>query len=115
MHVTRIIISVLLALLFLGTGLAKLTGAKVSRDDAERFGFPYPRFRLIGVAEVLGAVGLIVGLFVPWIAVVSGIGLVLLMIGGAATHLRAKDPVPKAVPAVVAGALSAVVVVLALP
>ena len=114
MYISQVILSILLALLFLGTGAAKLTGAQVSRSDAERFGYSYPRFRIIGALEVAAAVGLVVGLFVEALAVATAVGLALLMIGAVFTHLRVKDPVAKAVPAAVIVVLSVLLIPLAL-
>jgi uncharacterized membrane protein YphA (DoxX/SURF4 family) len=114
MHIAQIVLSIPLAALFLGTGLAKLAGAKVSRTDAERFGYPYSRYRILGALEAAAAAGLLVGLFAPAVAATTAAGLVLLMIGAFFTHLRAKDPVAKAIPAAVIGLLAAAVIPLAL-
>ncbi|WP_433362631.1 DoxX family protein [Actinoplanes sp. CA-142083] len=51
---------------------------------------PMPLVRVIGVLEVLGAIGLILPKLTgiaPWLAVLAAIGLVLIQIGGIITHL----------------------------
>jgi len=113
MYITQIILSILLAALYLGSGIAKLTGAEAFRKDAERFGFSYGTFRIIGLLEVAAAAGLIIGLWVTALAVAAAIGLVLLMIGGFITHMRVKDPMGKSLPALLFAVLSAVVIFVA--
>ena len=47
--------------------------------------------RLIGALEVLGAIGVVLPALtgiVPWLTPLAALGLVLLMIGAALTHLR---------------------------
>ena len=82
------IVQVLLALLFLFTGgmklvlpLDKLTGPVVLPGWFTRF---------IGVAEVLGAVGLVLPSLLRvhlWLTPLAGLGLVLIMIGAIAVTL----------------------------
>ncbi|GAA4487152.1 DoxX family protein [Microbacterium panaciterrae] len=50
--------------------------------------------KLIGVAEILGVAGLIIGGLVPvlaWAAPAAAIGLALLMIGAVITHARRRE------------------------
>lgn len=55
---------------------------------------PMPLVRVIGVLEVLGAVGLILPRLTgiaPWLGVAAAIGFVLLQIGGIAVHLSRNE------------------------
>ncbi|MDX1394596.1 MAG: DoxX family protein [Gemmatimonadota bacterium] len=86
----------LLAAAFLGAGSMKLARTReqllaqgAAMAWVEDFG--PTSIRLIGVAEVLGAVGLVVPTvtgILPVLATVAAGGLVLLMIGAAAIHVR---------------------------
>ena len=56
--------------------------------------FPEPQIKGIGTLEVLAAIGLIVPALLdiaPELVGVAAIGVVLLMLGAAATHLRRKE------------------------
>lgn len=60
------------------------------RTEFDRYGLA--RFRsLTGVLEILGAVGVLIGLTVPTIGFLAAAGLSLLMLGGFAVRLRIKD------------------------
>lgn len=60
------------------------------QDEFRRFGLA--KFGpLTGVLEILGAIGLLVGLMVPLILVVSAGGLAVLMLLGFGVRLKIKD------------------------
>ena len=60
------------------------------QDEFRRYGLA--KFGpLTGVLEILGAIGLLVGLWVPLILVVSAGGLALLMLLGFGVRLKIKD------------------------
>ena len=64
------------------------------------------RFKLLGLAELLGAVGLVVPWLtgiLPFLTPVAAVCLVVLMGGAVKTHLDLKEPM---VPAAVLGALA---------
>lgn len=98
------------ALLFLGYGAVVLiTGGM--RTEFERFGLA--RFRLTtGALEVLGGVGLLVGLLRTGVLVVASGGLALLMLLGVLVRVRVRDPLTEIIPAaallVVNGIIAAV-------
>lgn len=111
MYLATIVLSALLAVAFLASGGLKLAGVQRMRDGAERAHFPYPAWRGIGVLEVAGAAGLLVGLAFTPLGIAAAIGLVLLMIGAAVTHLRVGDPAAQALPSTVLALLAAVTLV----
>ncbi|UYQ63999.1 DoxX family protein [Streptomyces peucetius] len=77
------------------------------------YGVPMSWLPWLGTAKAAGAVGLVVGLFVPFIGVAAGIGLVLYFTGAVATVIRARwyahipFPLVYAAPVVAALALAA--------
>ncbi|MFD2417277.1 DoxX family protein [Amycolatopsis pigmentata] len=101
------IFSLVLAVLFVLGGVAKLAGIPAMRADAERFGLPYQGFRLIGVLECAGGAGLLTGSLWKPLPVMAAVGLVLLLVGAVTFHVRAKDPAPKVAGPVVVGLLVA--------
>ena len=79
-------------------GFLMAGGMKVTRPIAElskRMSWvpstPPPLVRLIGAAEILGAIGLILPMvtgILPWLTVAAAIGLGLVMVGATAVHIR---------------------------
>jgi uncharacterized membrane protein YphA (DoxX/SURF4 family) len=92
MFVATLVLSILLALLFAFAGGSKLAGVQQMRDSAAHLGLSFPAYQRIGGLEVLGAVGLLIGLWFAPLGIAAATGLVLLMIGAVYFHIRAKDP-----------------------
>ena len=85
------------ALVFLLAGAAKLTQpkAKLQSNMAWVEDFSSTSVKLIGTAEVLGAVGLIVPMLTgiaPILSPIAGGALAVLMAGAAVTHVRRHEP-----------------------
>jgi uncharacterized membrane protein YphA (DoxX/SURF4 family) len=100
--VAAAILGVLLALAFLASGGSKLASVPTQEETRARLGVSPRPWRWVGVAEVAGAAGLVVGLAVPAIAVAAAVGFVVLMVGAAATHVRAHEAHMAAIPLVLA-------------
>lgn len=90
------IVSGILAALYLFAGFSKAT----QKPDKLRANFPYvetvgvPQTRVIGVLEILGAIGLIVPVLtgiLPWLSTVAAIGLVLVQVGAIIVHVIRKE------------------------
>ncbi|MBU3994183.1 putative membrane protein YphA (DoxX/SURF4 family) [Pseudarthrobacter oxydans] len=91
------IASGLLALVFLLAGAMKIARTK-EQLAASGMGwtenFSGGWVKLIGAAEVLGAVGVLVGGLVPvlaWAAPAASFGLAVIMVGAIVTHARRKE------------------------
>ncbi|MFR9779643.1 DoxX family protein [Micromonospora sp. MS34] len=108
------ILAVLLALAFLALGTAKIRAVPPMRELAAEAGFSVAAYRRIGLLEVAGAVGLLIGFLQPLLGVLAGAGLLLLLAGALAVHLRKGDGPQKYAPAVVCGLLVAAYLVLQL-
>ena len=108
------IVQVLLALMFLFAGGTKLIlspEVMASMGSPNQIPLPGWFIRFIGVAEVLGALGLILpGLLriKPWLTPLAAAGLVVIMIGATALTMVA-DGVAAGVVSLVVGLLSAFV------
>lgn len=92
MVLAHYLLSGLLALVLLAAGGAKLVGTGRMRQGAERFGMPWPRYRLIGVLEVAAVIGILAGLAWRPPGLAAGVGTAALMVGALAYHRRASDP-----------------------
>ncbi|MFI9552811.1 DoxX family protein [Nonomuraea endophytica] len=103
MLVVTVVLTILLALLFSGTGIPKVAGREGSLRRAHHLGVGPRLNRLIGILEICGVLGLLIGLWLDWLGALAGAGLAALMIGAIAMHVRAGDDRKAiAVPATVA-------------
>ncbi len=112
MPVSTIVLSLVLAVAFFGAGVSKLTNQPAMRAAATHFGIDWERYRQIGMLEVAGAAGMLLGLAITVLGAVAAIALTLLMVAAVSTHLRANDPPAQLAPAAVLGLLSAITAVL---
>jgi uncharacterized membrane protein YphA (DoxX/SURF4 family) len=92
-------VSVLLTLAFIGSGGSKLAGVPEMVQNFARWGFPGWFIYLIGVLEVLGAVGL----WVRPVRAFASLGLGGVMIGAALTHLTHGEAAKAFAPLVLLG------------
>lgn len=102
MNPTTILAS-LLVVAFTAFGSAKLAAVPAMRAKAEHVGFSVTAYRRIGLLELLGVVGLLIGAFVPVIGALAGAGLLMLLGGAVVTHVRNGDGIRDIAPAIVLG------------
>ncbi|MER7209327.1 DoxX family protein [Streptosporangium sp. NPDC000239] len=114
MFIATAVLSVLLALAFAGAGFPKASGKEEMAAQLGRLGVSAGFMRVIGALEIIGAVGLIAGLWVGALGVAAAIGLALLMAGAVATHVKARDAAKGSLPSLVLLVLSAVTAALGL-
>jgi uncharacterized membrane protein YphA (DoxX/SURF4 family) len=107
-------ISLLLAAACLLPAAGKLTGQPKMRQSAAHFGIPWPRYRLIGAAELAAAAGVLIGLWWHPLGVAAGAGMALLLVGALITHRRAADGGKEIAPALIALAITIAYLVIAL-
>ncbi|BCJ69263.1 DoxX family protein [Polymorphospora rubra] len=103
MRIPILVLTLILALVFLATAVPKLTGQAAMRERMDHLGVSPGLTRLLGVLEIAAIAGLLLGLLWPPLGIAAAIGLALQMVGAVVYHARAKDPVGvSAVPAVFA-------------
>lgn len=66
--------------------------------EFERYGLSCFR-RLIGVLQLLGAIGLLVGFFISWVGAMAAAGLSLQMVCGLGVRIKIRDRWAKCLPA----------------
>lgn len=101
MTTAQVTLGVVLCLVFLPLGLAKIAAVAFMRRAAAHLGMSPGRYRAIGALELAGAVGLLLGPVRAPIGLAAATGLALLTAAAAAAHLRHGDPPVRALPAVV--------------
>ncbi|MEU0571652.1 DoxX family protein [Nonomuraea sp. NPDC005983] len=91
MFIAYVVVAILLALLLLGSGYAKLTRNKRIVDGLTGIGVPLGLFPFLAACEIAGAAGLLIGVWYAPLGIVAGIGVVLYFVGAVGTHLRKSD------------------------
>src|SRR5258705_8471662 len=113
MFIPTAVLSVLLALGFAMAGFSKLsTAADKMMAELGGLGLSTGLIRLIGALEILGAAGLVIGLWIGPLGLAATTGLALLMIGAVIYHIRARDNAKKTMPPLLLLLLSATVLAL---
>jgi uncharacterized membrane protein YphA (DoxX/SURF4 family) len=97
-------VSIVLTAMFLLAGAPKLLKADQARPMFVGYGYPAWFATLIGVSEVLGAIGLLV----PRLAALAAAGLSIIMVGAFFTHLLHHEYSHSVVPLVLLVLLAAV-------
>jgi uncharacterized membrane protein YphA (DoxX/SURF4 family) len=117
METIPIVLSLLLALGFLASGLSKIVGPQAGerRADIARLGLPASITPVIGLVEIVAAGLLIAGVASdePDFARLGAAVLVVTMHGALAAHLRVRDSLAHSAPAAVLGVLAVVTLVIA--
>jgi uncharacterized membrane protein YphA (DoxX/SURF4 family) len=107
-------ISLLLAAACLLPAAGKLLGHPKMRHATAHFGIPWPRYQLIGAAELAAAAGILIGLWWHPLGAAAAAGMALLLLGAIITHRRAADRGKEMAPALLALAITIAYLVIAL-
>jgi len=92
MRTAYLVITILLAAMFMFSGLGKLRrDPRIVRVIHELIGVPMKHFPLLAACEFAGAVGLVLGIWWPPSGVAAGIRLVVYFVGAIVSHLRVGD------------------------
>ncbi|GAA3784177.1 DoxX family protein [Micromonospora maritima] len=91
MTVAIIVLTVLLAIILVPLAVQKLTGNAQMRQRMSHLGVSAGLTRLIGVLELAGVAGLLLGLAFWPLGLVAALAVTALLIAAVAYHLRAKD------------------------
>ena len=97
------ILAGVLVVAFAAAGAAKLAAVPAMRARAAHVGFSVAAYRRIGLLEILGVLGLLVGALLPVIGALAAVGLLLLLGGAMIVHLRSGDGPRELAPALVLG------------
>lgn len=101
--------------LVLGIGMAgvtKVMGNAMAVEMAKKLDYE-PLMKPIGGAEVLGAIGVVIGAIsgdLEWLGVLSALGIIAMMVGAVVYHMRANDQ-KGAMPAVALAVVAALYIV----
>lgn len=107
LHVLMLVSGALCVLFMVGAGVSKITGQPAMRASADHFSIPWERYRLIGFAEIAAALGIVLGVWYSGVGLAAGLGAVALLAGAVLFHVRFRDAIKMAAPAIVALGISA--------
>jgi DoxX-like protein len=91
MSTAFVIVTVVGAVLVAFSAVSVFVQAKWVVEPITQYGVPRSWWPWLGTAKAAGAVGLVVGLFVPVIGLLAAIGLILYFIGAVTTVIRARS------------------------
>lgn len=113
MNIVLWVLAGVLAVTFFASGLSKVVGQREAMIAKTPYveDFPQGAVRLIGVVEMLGALGLVLPALLdvaPVLVPVAAIGLAAVMLGAVVVHLRRGEGAASAAPALVLAVLAVV-------
>lgn len=92
MTIALIILSTLLGVANAASGFGKLQRVPQVVEMMGRVGVSKQQTAQLGLLQILGALGLLVGIWVPLIGQAAAVALALYFAGAIIAHLRAKTP-----------------------
>jgi hypothetical protein len=101
MATATVVTTSLLAALFVFAGSIKVLGVRQSLAIRDHLGISATLWRVIGLLELAGVVGVLAGLACTPLGIAAAVGLALLSVGAVASHVRATDGAGQSVPAVI--------------
>jgi DoxX-like family len=110
--IAAVVVTVLLAALFAFSSSIKLLGIRQSLAIRDHLGVSPAQWRVIGLLELAGVVGVLTGLAWAPIGVAAAVGLGLLSVGAVIFHVRASDRAADMAPAVIGFGLAVATAIL---
>ncbi|MCM3170119.1 MULTISPECIES: DoxX family protein [Peribacillus] len=107
-----IVMQVILAVFILVGGFIKLLRIPFQVEHWQHYQYPLWFMSVIGFIELIGAIGMIGGIWNRYLAVGSGVLFVLIMIGALHAHIfRAHQSIVMIIPAMICLILSIIVII----
>lgn len=91
MEIAAVVLAVLLAVVMAASAFAKLTRQQQVVDNLDKAGVPHSMYPLLAGVQLVGALGLLVGIVMPWAGVAAGVGFFLYFLLAVGAHLRVGD------------------------
>ncbi|MCY0920346.1 MULTISPECIES: DoxX family protein [unclassified Streptomyces] len=91
MNTAATIVAVLAAAMSGFSGYSLLSRATWVVEAMNEYRVPQAWWTPLGAAKALGAIGLVVGIFLPVVGIAAGIGLVLYYLGAVITVIKARS------------------------
>ena len=111
-NIALVILATLLGLVTAFAAFGKFSNNAKAVEMLHKLGLTDGKIRMLGAVEVAGALGLLIGIWIPILGQLAALGFVLYFLGALIMHVRAKDPVKDMAPALVLLVLSVIVTIL---
>jgi len=112
MNIALVVLATLLGLVATFSAFGKYSMNERAVESLFRLGLKKRQIRLLGTVEILGALGLLVGIWIPILGLLASIGFVLYFLGAVFAHIRARDSAKDIGPALILLVLSILVALL---
>ncbi len=99
MNIALVILASLLGFAATGSGIAKFMKVPQIMESMEHVGVKASLIPLLGALEILGTLGLVLGIWMRPLAMLSAVCLTLYFFGAVVSHLKAKSKVSDVIPA----------------
>ena len=107
-----IILAALLGLIATFSAAGKLSMRENVVEMLNHVGLNERQIRLLGTVEILGALGLLVGIWIPLLGQLAALGFVVYFAGAVISHIRVRDSIKDMAPAILLTVISIIVTVL---
>jgi hypothetical protein len=111
-NIALVILTTLLGLATAFSAVGKFTMNPKAAEMLRHLGLTDGQIRTLGVVEVAGALGLLIGTWIPILGLLAAIGFVLYFLGALIAHVRSKDAAKDMGPALILLVLSIIVMIL---
>lgn len=101
MNVALIVLATLLGIAAAASALRKLRRDPRTVESMHAVGVTDRQIPLLAVLEILGAVGLLVGIWLVPVGIAAAAGLALYFLGAVVSHIRRRIPLKDTLPAIV--------------
>ena len=112
MNTVFIVLATLLGLVATFSAFGKYSMSPRVVDNLYELGLKTRQIRLLGTIEILGSLGLLIGIWIPILGKLAALGFVLYFLGAVLAHLRARQGGKDLLPALVLLILSIIVALL---
>ena len=106
MNIALIVLALLLGVAATGSALGKLRRVPSVVESMHGVGVSDSQIRVLALLESLGALGLLIGIWIMPVGVAAAAGLTLYFIGALIAHARVKAPIKESVPPLVLAVLA---------
>ncbi|WP_435168062.1 DoxX family protein [Paenibacillus glycanilyticus] len=90
MQIVSIILEIILGVGYVIVGFMKF-GAKEPVESFKQYGYSDGFRILVGIAEILGGIGMLIGIWSQLAGTLAGLWIVVIMLGALVTQIRAKS------------------------
>lgn len=109
MHLTLIILGTFLGVSIFFSAIGKIKRIPGAVEAIAHVGVKESQYNQLAALEILGALGLLVGVWIKPIGIAAALGIVLYFVGAITAHAKKKDSIAQIFPALFLFVISAVV------